>query len=670
MPNPYLDDLMSELSAAPAKPVGVVEQFGGDKKRSAILETELSLMDELLDGLEIPERTRNLLSHNVSTSAINHERPAPSRAEKIQALFDFWKFLELINFHGGPLAFSECHRELVAWKFRPNASFRSLVLMPRGHLKSTLLSVAYSLWRIYQNPNVRLFVGCESLKLSKAFIREVEAYLVDDWNKKHIWNNRPHFPGQLIPDMDSLGKQRRSLVRDISSEFGDEFATGDKANTKKKVWRAEAIQVVRTRNLKEPTLTAGSVGQTSTGFHFDEIIFDDVHTFDNCSSETKIQKVFSWIYDIESVLDDPYVDMELLRIFRELSEIHFNKLRRWAISGGRMSAIGTRYDDLDYYGHVIENAEELHFEVYQKNIYANGLNSDDGYLWPEKWNEEVEKYKRAQFERAFGASGLARFYSQYYNRIEDFEDAVLDWNKVIFLQPNQIRLDDDGFVSIFNYDHTVMGRFKPRLIVDPTSTASKKSDFCAMVVGGKIEDKLIAVDFWMKRVKPEVWLGKMYELIDKWNLHEAVLEMVGGFKILETTIKQMWLINPDKYRPISIKSYNPPTNMGEGKVQRIETVLSPVISNELLYLPLHASRSEELSKQFRFFGRDTAKDDGVDVLAILYEKALQIRDSRRSKRKRTSIGVHPTHGGVIYHEFRQQENFYDKERQWGGINVG
>lgn len=671
MTNRYLIDFINDISPSKPESTENVVQFGGDKTRSAVLENENQLMMELLHGLEIPERTKSLLSLNVSTSAIANNRPAPSRVEKIQALFDFWKFLELINFHGGPLAFSDCHRELVAWKFRPAASFRSLVLMPRGHLKSTLLSVAYSLWRIYQNPNIRLFVGCESLKLSKAFIREVEAYLVDDWCKKHIWNARPHFPGQLIPDMDSLGKQRRStLVRDISSEFGDEFSTGDKANTKKKVWRAEAIQVVRTRNLKEPTLTAGSVGQTSTGFHFDEVVFDDVHTFDNCSSETKIEKVYSWIFDIESVLDDPYVDMELLKIFHELSPIHFNSLRRWAISGGRMSVIGTRYDDMDFYGHVIENAEDLHFEVYQRNIYVNGLNDDDGYLWPEKWNADVEKYKRAQFERAFGATGLARFYSQYYNRIEDLEDAVLDWQKVVFLQPNQIRLDDDGFVSIFNYDHTVMGRFKPRLIIDPTSTASKKSDFCAMVVGGKIDSKLIAVDFWMKRVKPEVWLEKMYELINKWNLYEAVIEMVGGFKILETTIRNMWVNNPDEYRPIAVKSYNPPTNMGDGKIQRIETVLSPIVSNGLLHLPLHASRSEELSKQFRFFGRDTTKDDGVDVLAILEEKALKTRDKQsRKKQKQKRIGVHPLHGGVIYHDFQHGDSFYDRERRWGGLNV-
>lgn len=666
MTSRYLQEYLDSFAPSEPKVTETVQQFGNDKTRSAILENETSLINDLLKGLEIPDRTKSLLSLNISTSAAYRQRPVPTRLEKIQALFDFWKFVELINFHGGPLAFSECHRQLVAWKFRPSASFRSLVLMPRGHLKSTLLSVAYCLWRIYQNPNIRLFVGCESLKLSKAFIREVVTYLTDDHNQDYIWNDRPHFDGPLIPKMDTLAKSRRSIVRDLASEFGDEYSTEKGASTKKKVWRAEAIQVVRPRHLKEPTLTAGSVGQTSTGFHFDEVVFDDVHTFDNCSSETKIQKVFSWIYDIESVLDDPYIDVELLQTFNRLSTLHFEKLRRWAISGGRMSVIGTRYDDLDYYGHIIENAEELHFEVYQKNIYNNGVDDTDGYLWPEKWNPEVEKYKRAQFERAFGATGLARFYSQYYNRIEDFEDAVLDWQKVVFLQPNQIKLDDDGFVTIFNYDHSVMGRFKPRLVVDPTSTASKKSDFCAMAVGGKIDEKLIAVDFWMKRVKPEVWLGKMYELINKWNLHEAVVEMVGGFKILELTIRRMWVNDPDTYRPIAVKSYSPPTNMGDGKIQRIETILSPIVSNGLLYLPLHASRNEELSKQFRFFGKDTTKDDGVDVLAILDEKALRVKDQRGYKKRKQFMKVHPVHGGVIYHDFSPREDFYDKERAYAG----
>jgi hypothetical protein len=510
---------------------------------------------------------------------------------------------------------------------------------------STILSVLWTLWRIYQNPNIRIFVGTEGLKLSKAFIREIEQYLVDDFNKEYVWNARPHIPGPLIPDMDSLGKSRRSIIRDVSSEFG-EAITLSESKTTKKVWRAEAIQVVRTRTLKEPTVTAGSVGQTSTGFHFDEVIFDDVHTFDNCSSETKIEKVFSWIYDIESVLDLPYVDIELVEALSQCLGNNFKFARKWCVSGGRMSVIGTRYDDADYYGHILDNLESLNFSAYERSIYINGVDSSDGYLWPQMWNEEVEKQKKAQFITKHGATGLARYYSQYHNKIVNLEDAVLDWRKVNFIQPQFVRLDDDKFVSIFRPDGTLLAEFRPILVIDPTSTAGKKSDFCAMAVGGVVNHTMYIIDFWMKKERPEVWIEKMWELVEKWNLHSVTIELVGGFKVLEFTINRMWVQEPDKYRPISIKTYSPGQSE-QGKLERIETLLSPVVHNSLLYLPLHCSRDEELRKQFQFFGRETSKDDGPDVLAIL--KEVYSQSKRPSKVKSNIIRVvNSRWGGIEY----------------------
>lgn len=634
--------------------------YANDKSRSGVLESELQLVEELMENSSVPQRILNTVSINLSTSDISRQRPVPTRADKVRALWDYWKFLDIINFHGGSIAFAQCHRELIGWKLRPDANFRQLVLEARGMLKSTLLSVGYTLWRIYQNPNIRMFVGCESLKLSKAFMREIESYLTDEWNQEHVWNSRPHIDGPLIPIMDSLGKSRRELVRDISSEFGDEFSTDPKkVSTAKKVWRAEAIQVVRTRNLKEPTVTAGSVGQTSTGFHYDEVIFDDVHTFDNCSSESKIDKVYSWIYDIESVLDDPYVDIELLKCFRSIAGSTFNQLKRWAISGGRVTTIGTRYDDLDYYGHIIENKDALNYETHIRNIYVNGQDPSDGYRWPEKWNEDVENEKRAQFERKHGSTGLARFYSQYHNKIVNLEDAVLDWEQIQWLNPASFKLEEDNFVSIFNLDGTLKARFKPRLVVDPTSTSSSTSDFCAIVVGGVYENALYVLDFWMKRERVEIWLDKMYDFVNKWNLHEAVIEMVGGFKIVEFAIRKLWQGQPDKYRPIAIKDYSPPTNTGDGKNARIETILSPLVSNSLLYLPLYCSRDRDLKKQFIFFGKATTKDDGVDVLAILKETAFTFYHPAKGKGKaKQGPRVHPVHGGVVYGDFQQNSPSY------------
>lgn len=620
--------------------------FEKDKARSAVLTEERRLIKSLMESLELDDSTKEMISVNYSTSAVSRERTAPSYQDKVEALWNYWKFLEIINFHGGPLAFSDCHKKAVAWKYRPNHKMRQLVLMARGHLKSTLFCVGYVLWRIYQNPNIRIAVGTANLKLSRAFIREVEDYLTNDFNVEHVWNDRPHFSGPLIPSMDSTGKQRR-LIKDVANEFGDKLPGGV---DKKKVWRQEALQVIRTRSMKEPTLVATSVGQTNTGFHNDDLILDDVHDYDNTSTENKIDKVFAFVYDMESVLDPPYVDIELATAMQSVLGDDFHKVARWCISGGRITVNGTRWDDQDYYGHILEHEEKLGFESYQRNLYANGTDDKDGYLWPEKWNTSLEEQTRAQLALRHGAKGLQRFYSQYLNKIVNTHESVMDWDKIKFVHPNNYKLCEDGWVEVFDAAHRKVAEFKPYIIIDPTATGTSKSDFCCILVGGKHQGHLYVCDWWMKQATPQIWIDRMWEMVFKWNKPVVHIEMVGGFNVLEHTITQQWQLDKSK-RPIAIRPW--PTNSGQGavnKLTRIETVLSPIVFNGMLHLPLVASRDDELRKQFLFFGKATTKDDGPDTITALDEIAIE--ESRLVNNSLTGSNVIELsqwkYGGVDY----------------------
>ena len=79
---------------------------------------------------------------------------------KVKALTSLRSFCDLIQFRGGTKAFGKVHLELMDWLSLSNEEkgTRKLVLMPRGHLKSTICSQLYPLWRIYQNPNIRIFI--------------------------------------------------------------------------------------------------------------------------------------------------------------------------------------------------------------------------------------------------------------------------------------------------------------------------------------------------------------------------------------------------------------------------------------------------------------------------------------------------------------------------------
>ena len=80
------------------------------------------------------------------------ERKVPTKAQMVKALADKWAFADLIGFHGGSKAFGECHRELSAWQDSDEREHRrQLILMPRGHLKTTISTVLDILWSLYVN---------------------------------------------------------------------------------------------------------------------------------------------------------------------------------------------------------------------------------------------------------------------------------------------------------------------------------------------------------------------------------------------------------------------------------------------------------------------------------------------------------------------------------------
>jgi len=516
----------------------------------------------------------------------------PSFEKRKKALTDFWEFVDLIGFHGGKGQFSKCHKDLMSWALDGERASRRLVLMPRGHYKSTLLAVGRTLWRIYQNPNIRIFVGSADFGLSKSIIREIKTYLEDEELQEKVWNNRPHKKGRLVPLMDKLGKQRRN-VQDTE------------ASDKKVVWRADAIQVVRDDILKEPTVVAGSVGATATGFHYDEIIFDDIVTFDNIDTEPKRDKLFRWVHDMESVLDTRQFDEELYQRYEDIAHSNFlkGKFKENCYLGDTVIVVGTRYDPEDYYQHIIDNQNALGFEVYERNIYVNGSDNTDGYIFPEKFNENLENRLRASMSER-------RFASQYLNRIITPGTQVLSWESIKFIHPGSIICNQPNTASIRGFGEEKEVRL--RAVVDPSATSQVYSDFTCIVVGGlDNENNFFVVDMYLGKDPFSVWLERMYELLDKWNLSAVTVESVGFQKQIIWSIKDQF----KNKRPITVREWTPEAR--EDKHSRIEATLQPLVENGKFYMSQHLSRIKGLSDQFNLFGRPSVKDDAPDACSIL-----------------------------------------------------
>lgn len=128
---------------------------------------------------------------------------------------------------------------------------RKLIVMPRGSFKSSICSVAYPIWMLLRNPNLRILLDGELYTNSKNFLREIKLHL-------------------------------KSVK--LTKMFGN-FEN-------RSCWsEGEIIINQRDKVLKEASITASGIGSEKTGQHFDLIIMDDLNSPSNSQTQEGRDKV-------------------------------------------------------------------------------------------------------------------------------------------------------------------------------------------------------------------------------------------------------------------------------------------------------------------------------------------------------------------------------------------
>jgi len=153
----------------------------------------------------------------------------------------------------------ELHEFHVRWAKFQLSRPRSLVLAPRGHGKSTILTIAYLIWRIIQNPNIRILIVSNAATAAEKFLGAI----------------KDHF-------------EKNDLLRTLYGDFvGKQWNTGS------------IVVAKRTKvGLKEPTVsTVGVYGSIVSG-HFDLIMVDDLVDFENALKKESRDKMWNWLWTV------------------------------------------------------------------------------------------------------------------------------------------------------------------------------------------------------------------------------------------------------------------------------------------------------------------------------------------------------------------------------------
>lgn len=260
------------------------------------------------------------------------------------------------------------HKELCAF-VKHGKKKKKLITVPRGHLKTSLITVGYTTQRIAIDKTQRILIANATAAMAEAFLGQIKRHL------KHNETFRELF-GELDENAD---KWTDSMIR---------FGSDESYKT------------------KEANVTAYGLGGNLVSQHYDLIIFDDPHNRDNINTKDQIEKVKLAYKDALDLLEP---GGEIIVIG---TRWHYDDLYGWLQDPDNP---GSR-------GFATFNRQAVRNAVIEKKPKGSYEITEGEVLWPEKYSHKV-------LTQLLNDKGLYEFSCQYQNVPIDEELAVFkrDW---------------------------------------------------------------------------------------------------------------------------------------------------------------------------------------------------------------------------------------------------
>lgn len=158
------------------------------------------------------------------------------------------------------------HKEVELFLKRVRGNERkAVILLPRNHLKTTTITIAWTIQQILINPDVRIFITNERLANAQSFLREIKTHF--EKNQKLRW------------------------------------IFGDYVNFQEKWTQDQIIVSKRKITRKEPTVQTGSLDTSLVSQHYDIIVADDLVSRANIATKDQMDKVKQYWKDLLSLLE-------------------------------------------------------------------------------------------------------------------------------------------------------------------------------------------------------------------------------------------------------------------------------------------------------------------------------------------------------------------------------
>lgn len=403
------------------------------------------------------------------------------------------------------LQVTEFHAEMINhWL----AVRHGMLLAPRGSGKSKVLDKAWLMWRIINNPELRICLASKTGPQCKSFLTDIKQEFENNENLKIL--------------------------------FGDWVG-----NT----WNEDEITVSRrTKILKEPTITTKAIGSGIPGYHFDIILADDLCDLENTATEHQRQKTLDWFRVVLSPTLEP--DTGELKILG--TRYHPDDL--YGTLGG--------YKDVDTKD-VDSTGTPIKKRVYNNNKFGPhtkiipAVTYDDAgnriSFWPSKFPMEFLDEEKE-------SSGLLAFNLAYQN------DATITEGGIIHLEDLEAAVyRHDGELPPREEMRIYQG-------VDPAIGQKQKNDFFAHVTIGVHGRFIYVLEIHLVRMPFDDQVQFCIDQRRRWNPIKVGIEVIAYQQALAQSIqeKDNWFpvheIRPNKDKMFRAKVFSQFTQRRELKL--------------------------------------------------------------------------------------------------------
>lgn len=347
------------------------------------------------------------------------------------------------------------------------SGMRRMILIPRGHFKTTIFSIARNIQRVLQDPlSTHLIVSADEDLLQQQISAPMGKIIKDSAVFKFFYGD------YIEPDPNDWALGHRSVKREGHEE------------------------------ISESTFEFRTIRQPTAGRHIDSITADDLVTIPNTRSQKVHEEVINYWRGLFPTMDTNDFLLVGTR-YRDWDLYGYVKERHGDPEGQPDGFEDDSHHWDDTYDDEIEDWTET-VEIWEEPLYVRDEETNRKlYIFPDEWGPKREKAARRQM-------GLTRFSCQYMN------DPLPDERK-------RFRKDQ------FQYYNT-LPETANYIVVDPAS-GEGSSNPAVVVGGIDENNNRYIIDAEDQLDSSQDIVNTVFGLAEQWNVLIVFIEVYSGGKV-------------------------------------------------------------------------------------------------------------------------------------------